>query len=264
MPESCIHPTAIVKNKDAIGKGSFVGPYCVIGSDVSLGEGVKLHAHVVVDGVTKIGAGTQIFPFASLGTDPQDLKYRGEKTELIIGSENVIREHVTINRGTAGGGGATVVGDKGLFMIGTHIAHDCHIGDHAIFANNATLAGHVTVGDHVVIGGMSAVHQFVRIGAHAMIGGMTGVEFDVIPFGSVMGNRAKLSGLNLVGLKRRGVSRADIHTLRAVYKALFQETHGSLSTRIAALPSEYLTSPLVKQLLSFLSEKSPRGGFVMG
>ena len=197
-----IHPTAIIEDGAQLGENVSIGAYSVIGPEVTLGDGVTLESHVVVGGVTSIGAGTHIFPFASIGLQPQDLKFQGEVSRLEIGSNNVIREHVTMNPGTEGGGLLTKVGNDCLFMVGAHVAHDCQVSDHVILVNSATLAGHVEVGEFAIVGGLSAVHQFVRIGKHAMIGGMSGVENDVIPYGTVTGNRAHLLGLNLVGLKR--------------------------------------------------------------
>jgi UDP-N-acetylglucosamine acyltransferase len=202
MPE--IHPTAIVAGGARLAEDVVIGPYCVVGDNVVLGAGVRLLSHVVVDGRTSVGEGTRIFPFVSIGLEPQDLKYRGEASTLVIGRHNTIREHVTINPGTAGGGMVTRIGDHCLLMVGAHVAHDCQLGDHVIMANNATLAGHVVVEDYALLGGLSAVHQFVRIGRHAMIGGMSGVERDVIPYGQVMGDRARLTGLNIIGMQRRG------------------------------------------------------------
>lgn len=253
-----IHHTAVVDPAAIIGRDVAIGPYSVVGPGVRLGDGVVLKSHVVVDGATSIGSGTQIFPFASIGTQPQDLKYRGEASRLEIGSNNVIREHVTMNPGTEGGGLLTRVGDNGLFMIGVHIAHDCDVGNGVIMANNATLAGHVTVGDHAVIGGLAAVHQFVRIGAHAMIGGLSGVEQDVIPFGSVVGERAALSGLNIVGMKRRGFDRDAIHGLRAAFRELFAE-EGNLSERIQGIAKTYPDNAAVKQIIDFMTANSARG-----
>jgi UDP-N-acetylglucosamine acyltransferase len=233
---AAIHPTAIIETGATLGADVRVGAYCVIGSEVTLGDGVILHSHVCIAGRTSIGARTVVYPFASLGYAPQDLKYHGEPSTLEIGTDNVIREHVTMNTGTEGGGMLTRVGNGGLFMVGVHVAHDCIIGDGVIMANNATLAGHVRVGDAAVIGGLAAVHQFVRIGAHAMIGGLSAVEHDVIPFGSVMGERAHLSGLNLVGMKRRGFSRDSIHAMRALYREMFEATeNGTLQERASAL-----------------------------
>lgn len=253
-----VHPTAVVESGARIGRDVSIGPYCVVGGNVALGDGVVLHSHVVVDGHTTVGAGTRIYPFASIGLAPQDLKFRGEASRLEIGRNNVIREHVTMNPGTEGGGMLTRVGDNGLFMIGVHIAHDCMVGNHVIMANNATLAGHVHVGDHAVIGGLAAVHQFVRIGAHAMIGGLSGVEQDVIPFASVMGERATLSGLNIVGMKRRGFDRDAIHGLRAAYRELFVGD-GNLSDRVDAVAGQYPDNEAVRQIVAFMKADSSRG-----
>ena len=253
-----IHETAVVDSGANLGADVSVGPYCVIGPDVPLGDGVALKAHVVVDGLTEVGGGTQIFPFSSIGLPPQDLKYAGEKSRLVIGRNNVIREHVTMNPGTEGGGMETRVGDNGLFMIGVHIAHDCIIGNHVIMANNATLAGHVSIGDFAVVGGLAAVHQFVRIGEHSMIGGLSGVEHDVIPFGSVMGERASLSGLNIVGLKRRGFDRDTIHGIRAAYRALF-EGDGTLEERLEQVAGQFADNVVVQQVTTFIRGDSKRG-----
>ena len=216
-----IHPTAVIDQKAQLGKGVEVGPFCSVGPDVVLGEGVRLISHVTIAGRTIVGAHTVFYPFSSIGHPPQDLKYNGEPSHLIIGDNNTIREYVTIQPGTEAGGMITKIGNQNLFMASTHVAHDCQIGNHVIMANCATLGGHVTVEDHAFIGGLSAVHQFVRIGAHAIIGGMSGVEHDVIPYGHVKGERAHLSGLNLVGLKRRGFSSTTIQELRNAYQEIF-------------------------------------------
>ncbi|HET6222549.1 MAG TPA: acyl-ACP--UDP-N-acetylglucosamine O-acyltransferase, partial [Dongiaceae bacterium] len=234
-----------------------IGPYCVVGAEVELAEQVELVAHVVLAGRTRIGAGTKIYPFASLGHPPQDLKYKGEPSALIIGAKNVIREQVTMNPGTAGGGMVTRVGNNGLFMVGAHVAHDCKLGNNVIMANNATLGGHVEVGDHAILGGLCAVHQFVRIGPHAMIGGMSGVEHDVIPYGLVKGDRARLSGLNTVGLKRRGFSRKDIHDLRTAYRLLFAE-EGTMAERIEDVAQLYGENQPVMDLVEFIRADSSR------
>ena len=253
-----IHPTAIIHPKARIASDVEIGPYCVIGEHVAIGEGSVLKAHVVIDGHTTLGKRNVIFPFASLGGAPQDLKYKGEPSELVVGDDNVIREHVTMNLGTEGGGMKTTVGSHCLFMTASHVAHDCTVGSHVILANNATLAGHVSVGDHVVIGGLAAVHQFVRIGAHAMIGGLSGVEHDVIPFGSVMGERANLAGLNLVGLKRRGFDRDAIHALRNAYKLMFEDDAGTLAERLNGVEKEFGSNAEVRNMLSFINQKSAR------
>ncbi|MGH7030890.1 MAG: acyl-ACP--UDP-N-acetylglucosamine O-acyltransferase, partial [Stellaceae bacterium] len=226
-----IHPTAIIAPGASLARDVVIGPFCVVGEDVALGRGVVLGAHVVVGGHTTIGAGTRIFPFASIGLEPQDLKYRGEESSLIIGRGNTIREYVTMNPGTTGGGMVSRIGDGCLFMVGAHIAHDCQIADHVIMANNASLAGHVVIEDYAVLGGLCGVHQFVRIGKHAMIGGMSAVDRDVIPYGQVIGNRARLTGLNIIGMQRRGFTREDIQGLRNAYQLLFHSA-GTLSDRV--------------------------------
>ncbi|CAO3355752.1 acyl-ACP--UDP-N-acetylglucosamine O-acyltransferase [Azospirillum melinis] len=252
-----IHPSAIVDPAAKLGEGVNIGPFCVVGPDVTLGDGVRLVSHVAVDGRTSIGADTVIYPFASIGHRPQDLKFHGEPSELVIGARNQIREHVTMNPGTEGGGMITRVGDDGLFMMGSHVAHDCVVGDHVIMANNATLGGHVTLGDYVIIGGLSAVRQFVRIGSHAMIGGMSGVENDVIPFGLVMGDRARLAGLNLVGLERRGFKKDDIHALRAAYRMLFGP-EGTFAERVDGVGRDFGERALISDVLSFIRAKEAR------
>lgn len=254
---SSIHATAIVEPGAKLGDDARIGPYCVIGAEVELAEQVELVSHVVIAGRTRIGAGTKIYPFASLGSPPQDLKYKGEPSALIIGAKNVIREQVTMNPGTAGGGMVTRVGNNGLFMVGAHVAHDCKVGNNVIMANNATLGGHVEVGDHAILGGLCAVHQFVRIGPHAMIGGMSGVEHDVIPYGLVKGDRARLSGLNTVGLKRRGFSRKDIHDLRTAYRLLFAE-EGTMAERIEDVAQLYGENQPVMDLVEFIRADSSR------
>lgn len=252
-----IHATAIIDPKAKLGVDVQIGPYCIVGPDVQLGDKVRLVAHVVVDGRTTIGAETVIYPFASIGQRPQDLKYHGELSTLEIGARNQIREHVTMNPGTEGGGMVTRVGDGGLYMVGVHVAHDCILGNGVIMANNATLAGHVHVGDYAVIGGLAAVHQFVRIGPHAMIGGMSGVESDVIPFGTVKGDRAYLAGLNVVGLERRGFSREDIHALRSAYRMLFSK-EGTMAERLEDVSSHYAEKTLVEDMIGFVRSRGSR------
>lgn len=248
---SSIHPTAVVDPAAVIGQGVTVGPFCVIGADVTLAEGVVLQSHVVVAGRTSIGPRTRVYPFASLGHAPQDLKYRGEPSRLEIGADTVIRENVTMNPGTEGGGMLTSVGDRCLIMVGAHVAHDCRVGNDVILVNNATLAGHVHIGDHAILGGLSAVHQWVRIGEGAFVGGMSGVENDVIPFGTVIGNRARLGGLNLVGLRRAGYPREDVHALRNAYKLLF-EGDEALGLRLDRVGQTYGGSPLVDRMIAFI------------
>nr|WP_111301823.1 acyl-ACP--UDP-N-acetylglucosamine O-acyltransferase [Paracoccus saliphilus] len=222
MAEARIHPSAVIEEGARIAPGVEIGPFCVVGSQVRLAEGVVLKSHVVIAGDTSIGPETTVFPFASIGEVPQDLKFRGEHVRLEIGARNRIREYVTMNPGTEGGGGVTVVGDDGLFMAGAHVAHDCRIGDRVILVNNASVAGHCVLEDDVIVGGLSGVHQWVRIGRGAMIGAVTMVTADVIPYGLVQGPRGHLDGLNLVGLKRRGATRAEILALRDLLGALGQ------------------------------------------
>jgi UDP-N-acetylglucosamine acyltransferase len=253
-----IHPTAVVDKKAELAEDVTVGPYSIVGPGVTLGAGIVVESHVVIGGRTTIGERCHVFPFASIGLKPQDLKYRGEESELVIGADNQIREHVTMNPGTAGGGLLTSVGNGCLFMVGAHVAHDCHIGNSVIMANNATLAGHVTVEDFAIIGGLSAIHQFVRIGRHAMVGGMSGVEQDVIPYGSVMGDRARLSGLNLVGLKRHGFARADIQSLRNAYRLLFAD-EGTLAERLGDVEEVLGACAPVRQIVDFMKAESLRG-----
>lgn len=247
-----IHPSAVIEPGAVIGEKTRVGPFCVIGPGARIGANARIGSHVVIDGETVLGDGCRVFPFASLGSEPQDLKFKGEKTRLEIGSGVIIREHVTMNPGTEGGGGLTSVGDRCLIMVGAHIAHDCRVGSNVIFANNATIAGHVEVGDFAVLGGICAVHQFVRIGAHAMIGGMTGVERDVIPYGSVIGNRAHLAGLNMVGMKRRGFDRPQIHALRAVYRAVFEGEEGSLQERATLALASVDKDDASREMIDFI------------
>ena len=252
-----IHPTAVVGSHAALGDNVSIGPYCVVGDEVSLDEGVVLESHVVVVGKTTVGQRTHIYPFASIGHRPQDLKYRGEPSELVVGADNVLREHVTMNPGTAGGGMLTRVGNHCLFMVGSHVAHDCRIGNNVIFANNATVGGHVSVEDYAIRGGLSAVHQFVRIGRHAMIGGLSGVENDVIPYGSVLGNRAYLSGLNVIGLKRRGFTRDDIHNLRRAYRLMFAQ-EGTMAERLTDVAELFGDNQAVMEIVDFIRGDSTR------
>jgi UDP-N-acetylglucosamine acyltransferase len=254
-----IHPTAIIEDGAQLAANVVVGPYCTVGPSVILGEGVELFSHVVLAGRTTVGPGTRIWPFASIGHQPQDMKFRGEESWLEIGAHCTIREHVTMNPGTMGGGLYTRVGANGLFMMGCHVGHDCQIGDNVIMANNATLAGHVEIGEYAILGGLSAVHQFVRIGAHAIVGGMSGVDRDVIPYGSVIGNRAELGGLNLIGLKRRGFDRDTIHALRGAYRIIFHsEIERTLAERAALASVEYADFEPVKRLADFICSDTTR------
>lgn len=253
-----IHTTAIIGDNVTLADNVQIGAYCVLEGTISIGAGTRLISHVTVGGITKIGANCTIYPFTSLGHAPQDLKYAGEPSELTIGDNVVIREHVTMNPGTKTGAMITRVGNNCLFMVGSHVAHDCVVGNHVILANNATLAGHVEVGDHAIIGGLAAIHQFVRIGEHAIVGGMSGVEHDVIPYGSVMGERANLAGLNLVGLKRRGFDRESIHSLRNAYKMLFEDPNGTLAQRSDQTEKSFGHIAEVQQMLNFVKDKGSR------
>jgi UDP-N-acetylglucosamine acyltransferase len=252
-----IHPSAIVEPGAELANGVEIGPFSVIGPQAVLHEGVRIHSHVVIAGRTEIGAGTEVFPFASLGNAPQDRKFRGEESRLVIGARNIIREYVTMNPGTEQGGLVTRVGDNGLFLTGAHIAHDCAIGDNVLLVNNATLAGHCVVEDFASIGGLSAVHQHVRIGAYAFIGGMSGIENDVIPFGMALGNRAYLAGLNIVGLKRRNFDREQIHTLRKAYRMLFA-TEGTLAERLEDVDKMFPQDVPVQRIVQFMRADSSR------
>jgi len=251
-----IDRTAIV-NKDAkIHASAKIGPYSIIGPNVEIGENVLIHSHVNISGNTKIGKGNIIFPFASIGNDPQDLKYNGEDTSLIIGNNNKFREYVTVNPGTVGGGGVTKIGNNCLFMISCHVAHDCNVGNNVIIANNVPLGGHVTLEDNVVIGGNSAVQQFTRIGQMAMIGGMTGVLHDVIPYGLSVGNRNYLQGLNLIGLRRSNFENKDILGLSEAYKEIFATKN--LTENLNKLNGVFKENPLVKNVIEFINKDKKR------
>lgn len=252
-----IHPTAIVDPKAELASDVVVGAYSIVGPRVVLSEGVKLHSHVVVDGKTSIGPRTEIYPFASIGQPPQDLKYRGEDSELIVGSDNMIREHVTMNSGTEGGGLVTRVGNNCAFLAASHVGHDTIVGNNVVMSNNVMLAGHCVIDDFVIIGGGAGVHQFTRIGKHAFIGGMSGVENDVIPYGMVLGNRAHLAGLNIIGMKRRGFEREKIHALRAAYRMLFA-AEGTLRERIEDVANLFSDQPDVMDIIEFVRSDTSR------
>ena len=252
-----IDPSARVAHGATIGKDVTIGPYCVIDEHVSIGEGCRIFSHVHITGHTTIGPRTVIYPFASLGTPPQSVKYRGGPTRLVIGEECEIRESVTMNTGTEDAGGLTSVGDKCLFMVGSHVGHDCMLGSNITMANNAVLGGHCQVENYVVFGGHSAVHQFVRVGEGAMIAGMTGIGADIIPFGFAIGQRGALDGLNVVGLRRRGYSRFDIQRLRQAYRSLFM-TPGHHKDRIEVIAREYASDPVVVKIVEFIRAGGPR------
>ena len=252
-----IHPSALVDPKAQLGADVEIGPYCIVGPDVVLHNGVRLLNHVNVEGHTELREGCTVHSFASLGGAPQHLAHKGEPTRLIVGARNSIREHVTMNTGTVVGGGVTRVGDDGLFMVGSHVAHDCVVGDHVVFANNATLGGHVHMGDHVFMGGLSAVHQHTRVGRQAFIGGLAAVTKDVIPFGSVWGVYAHLEGLNLVGLKRRGFGRERIKDLRSAYRLLFGP-EGAFQERLEDVARVFAHNADVSEIVDFIRADANR------
>lgn len=253
-----IHPTAIVAKEAKVAQGVSIGAYSIIGPHVVLNEGVKIHSHVVIDGYTTLGAKTEVYPFAVLGLAPQSGHYKNEPSTLEIGDSCKIREHVTMHPGTENGGMKTTVGNNCYIMIGVHIGHDCHIGNNVTMANGATLGGHVTVGDYVNIGGLAAIHQFVRIGPYAMISGTAGVNEDVIPFGTIMAMRGRLGGLNIIGMKRRGFERQDMHDLRNAFKLLAKDHDGTLEERLKKIQELYGECRTVKELLAFIGQDPNR------
>lgn len=252
-----IHASSIVDEKAEIGPDVEIGPFCVVGGQVKIGAGAKLHSHVVITGNTTIGNGARIFPFASIGHEPQDLKYQGEENSLVIGDDCLIREYVTMNPGTAADGGETTIGNNCVFMAYSHVAHDCKIGNHVIFSNSGMLAGHVKIGDHVIIGGGACIHQFCRIGNNAFIGGLTGIENDVIPYGMAIGNRAHLAGLNLIGMKRMGIERESIHKARKVFRDLFS-AEKTIAEAVEVAEAEMGDDPVVGSILAFIRETGER------
>lgn len=252
-----IDPTAQVADGAKIGSDVEVGPWCIVGPDVTLGDGCRLIAQAHVTGITTIGARTVIWPQVVLGSPPQSTHYKGEASRLIIGSDCTIREGVTMNTGTAGGLMETRVGDHCFLMAGAHVAHDCMVGDHVIFANNVALGGHVEIGDHVFLGGLCAIHQFTRVGSHAVVGGLVGVSADIIPFGAAIGHRAELAGLNVTGLKRRGFSRPEIHRLRSAYRMLFH-SEGTLPERIERTASDFADDANVQLIIGFIRSAGKR------
>lgn len=255
---SAIHPSAVVEDGARLGEGVSIGPFCHVGPQAVLGDGVVLKSHVVVAGRTSVGERTQIFPFASVGHQAQDLKYRGEDATLTVGTDCIIREGVTLNPGTEGGGLETVIGNRCAFLANSHVGHDSRLGDGVILSNNVMIAGHVTVGNNVIFGGGAAAIQFTRVGDHAFVGGLAGLENDLIPFGMVMGNRARLMGLNLVGLKRHGFSREDIHALRNAYKELFESSEGTLRQRAEQVAAAYEGVALVRRVTDFILVETDR------
>jgi UDP-N-acetylglucosamine acyltransferase len=253
-----IHPTAIVARGAQLGTGVRIGPYCTVGPNVVIEDRAELVSHVVVDGHSRIGPDVTLFPFVTVGLAPQDLKYQGQPTRCEIGARTQVREHCTIHRGSVSGAGLTSVGADCLLMAVAHVAHDCTLGDHVIVANNVVMGGHVSIADHAVIGGAAAIHQFVRIGRAAMVGGVSGVEADVIPFGSVLGNRARIVGLNVVGLKRRGFDKAQIQLLHSAFRDLFRH-QGVFAQRLAETRARYGEEKLVAEVLAFIDAPSHRG-----
>ena len=251
-----IHKTAIIDANAKISKNVKIGPYTVIGPHVEIAEGTEIQSHVNIKGNTKIGKNNQIYPFASIGNDPQDLKFQGEETRLEIGNNNKIREYVTLNPGTKGGGGLTKVGNNCLFMVSAHIAHDCFVGDNVILANNVPLGGHAHIGDNAIIGGNSAVQQFTRVGNSAMIGGMCGVVRDIIPYGIAHGNRSILQGLNLIGLRRKNISNKEIITLSNAYKEIFKNEN--LTENLSNLSNEFKNNELVAEVVQFIEKDKKR------
>jgi UDP-N-acetylglucosamine acyltransferase len=256
MPKK-IHPTAIVESGARIADDVEIGPYCIVGPKVELKERVRLVAHVVLDGLTTIGAGTVIYPHATLGQPPQSFAYHGEDTTLVVGENNLIRESVTMHTGTADGRGVTSVGSNCMFMANSHVAHDCELGNNIVIANSVALGGHCEIGDYVWFGGMSGAHQFTRIGKHAFVGGLAGLRGDLIPFGSVIGNHAHLAGLNLVGLKRRGFSREAIHDLRNAYRLLFAE-EGTFQERLDDVAELFAKNSEVMAIVDFIRSGGQR------
>lgn len=253
-----IHPMAVVDPAARLGMNVEIGPFCTVGPDVEIEDGARLISHAVIDGNTRIGADAVIYPYVTVGMAPQDLKYRGEPTRTEVGARCQIREQVTIHRGTAHGRGITRVGTDCMLMVASHVAHDCTLGNGVVVSNNVVMGGHVSIGDFAVIGGAAAIHQFVRIGRGAMIGGVSGVEADVIPFGTVLGNRARLASLNMIGLRRRGVSKTQVAQLRAAFRLMFRG-EGVMAERIEQARAQYGEDPLVAEVLAFMEAPSRRG-----
>lgn len=252
-----VHPTAIVADGAQLADGVSIGPYSIVGSKVRIGEGTRLHSHVVIQGSTELGRNNDVYPFAMLGGPPQHLAYKGEDTRLVVGDNNLIREHATMNLGTVHGGGVTEVGSHGLYMIESHVGHDCKVGDNVVMTKQATLGGHCLIGDFVIVGGLAAIHQFCRVGRYAFVGGLAAVVKDVIPYGSVWGNHAHLEGLNLVGLKRRGIDRETINTLRGAYRLLFAD-EGTFQERLDDTAETFGDSPEVMEILEFIRADASR------
>jgi UDP-N-acetylglucosamine acyltransferase len=257
MTETRIHPTAVVETGAHIGQGVQIGPLCHVGPDVILGDGVELAGHVSVIGATTIGDGTKVHPYAVLGGPPQDMKHKGGRTTLTVGRNCIIREHVTMHTGTDSGRGATVVGDNGFYLVAAHVAHDCIVGNNVTLTNQATLGGHCEVGDHVIIGGLTAVHQNVRIGRRAFLGGCSAIVGDVIPFAMAVGNRARLQGFNLVGMRRSGMARAQVLTMREAYRRIFDPKQ-TVARNLEAVALDYADSPEVMEIVDFMTKRGKR------
>lgn len=257
MADHKIHATAIIEPGAKLGEGVKIGPYCMVGPQVTLGDGAELISHAVVAGRTSIGPRAKIFPFASIGHIPQDLKYGGEPSTLKIGSDCTMREGVTLNPGTEGGGMVTKIGDRCAFLANSHVGHDCVVGDDVVFSNNVMLAGHCTIGDFVILGGGAAVIQFARVGPHAFVGGMTGLEHDLIPYGMAMGNRARLAGMNIIGLQRRGFSREAIKDIRRAYRLLFAP-EGTMQERVDDVAEQFHDQPIVTEIVEFIRDGGRR------
>ena len=255
--QEMIHPTSIINPSAIIGQDVKIGPFCIVGPNVVLRDNIELKSHIVIEGRTTIGNNTIIYPFVSIGQPPQDLKYKGEESQVIIGNNNIIREYVTIQRGTIGGGMITSVGDDCLFMVGVHIAHDCIIGNNVILANYVTLGGHVTIGEYAVIGGLAAVHQYVRIGRHSMVGGISAVVRDLIPFGLATNDRASLEGLNLVGMKRRGFDKQETLASVKAIDDIFIGV-GTFADRMEKALNKYKDNPIVQEIIQFLKKDNSR------
>lgn len=254
-----IHPTAVIESDAKIGHNVKIGPFCLVGSEVVLSDNIELKSHVVIEGRTSIGENTIIYPFASIGHKPQDLKYNGEKSEIVVGSNNIIREYVTIQSGTKNGGMLTSIGNNCLLMLGVHIGHDCKVGDNVIFANYVSLAGHVVVGDYTVIGGLAAIHQYVRIGKHSMIGGLSAVVHDLIPFGMASSERAKLEGLNLVGIKRRGFNTQEALNAKLALDELFNNNKvNNFTDKVELVKQKYTKNSIVMQIIDFINQDHTR------
>ena len=251
-----IHPTAIIENRSKISENVEIGPYCYVGPEVELGSKTKLHSHISIKGHTKIGQNNEIFPFVSIGTDPQDLKFKGEKNSIIIGDNNRLREYVNINPGTSQGGTVTKIGSNNLFMVYCHVAHDCNLRNNIVLANNVQVGGHVIIEDNAIVGGSCAIHQFSRIGNLAMVGGMTGVLSDVIPFGLSFGNRNNLVGLNLIGLRRAKISNEDIKILQKFYDIVF--CNQNFRSNIENLNSEMIENKYIKIIIDFINSDKKR------